>query len=609
MIKIIVLMCVVLLQFTTVQANQLKHKTSKIDAKLARKMQSPILSSFLFEEPLIPVIIEFTNKVNLKKIKGHKKVRREKIIRQLKARSRSSKKILQTVLSWNGITQVEPLWLINAVSAKVPASLIDQIAQMPKVAKIRLDYEFSLQIIEPTAVTTAVPGINITQIGAPDVWLQGVTGNGIVVANMDTGVDINHSMMAATWRGGANSWYDPNCQPAPWESAVLFQASTSCPPPPANMTEQEYFAIPRDKANAGVTGHGTGSMSVMVGGDDFTTNTSVGVAPGAQWIAVKMFRDDGLATVTATHKGFQWLLDPDNNPSTDDAPDIINNSWALTGDNIGACVLDYQSDIQALREAGIAVVFAAGNEGVVGNPDTSVSPANYPESFAVGAVNVNDQIAGFSSRGPGPAGTVCGEGYFPELLAPGVGVYMANAGSIANVLDLYQTKSGTSFAAPHVAGSMALLMEAFPHLTVGSLESLLEYTAVDINSTTEPGPDYNAGYGRVDVAAAYDYAIFSCLAGSPDADSDGIPDACDNCINKSNSNQRDTDRDLAGDACDADFDNNNIADFGDVIFALGYLGATESKVDVDQNGIVDFGDIITILGMINLPIGPSGFIP
>jgi bacillopeptidase F len=350
-------------------------------------------------------------------------------------------------------------------------------------------------------------------------------------------------------------------------------------------------------------------MSVMVGGDDITTNTSVGVAPGAQWIAVKMFRDDGLATVTATHKGFQWLLDPDNDPSTDDAPDIINNSWALTGDNIGACVLDYQSDIQALREAGIAVVFAAGNEGVVGNPDTSVSPANYPESFAVGAVNENDQIAGFSSRGPGPAGTVCGEGYFPELLAPGVGVYMANAGSIANVLDLYQTKSGTSFAAPHVAGSMALLMEAFPHLTVGSLESLLEYTAVDINSTTEPGPDYNAGYGRVDVAAAYDYAIFSCLAGSPDADSDGIPDACDNCINKSNSNQRDTDRDLAGDACDADFDNNNIADFGDVIFALGYLGATESKVDVDQNGIVDFGDIITILGMINLPIGPSGFIP
>jgi len=611
--KVIIFMCVVLLQLPTVQANQPKNKASKIDFKLAQKLRSPVLSSFLFEDPLIPVIIEFKDKVDLKNIIGHKKNRHEKIIRQLKNQSQRSKKRLQTILAWNGITQIEPLWLINAISVKVPASLIDQIALMPKVAKIRLDYEFSLQIIEPAATTgNALPGTNLTQIGAPDVWLQGVTGNGIVVANMDTGVDIDHSLMSASWRGGGNSWYDPNCQPAPGQNPIFFTPSATCPSAPTGMTDQEFYAIPRDKAGTGstsTTGHGTGTMSVMVGGVDTVSNTAIGVAPGAQWIAVKMFRDDGLATVTGTHKGFQWLLDPDNNPATNDAPDIVNNSWALSGTNIDTCVLDYQQDIRALRDAGIAVVFAAGNNGGLGDPNTSLSPGNIPQSFAVGAVNSQDQMASFSSRGPGPVGTVCGEGYFPEIVAPGVSIHMADAGSIANVFDLYQNNSGTSFAAPHVAGSMALLMEAFPNLSVGALESLLEYSAVDINAATEPGPDQNAGYGRIDVSAAYDYAIFSCLPGSPDADADGIPDACDNCINKSNAYQLDTDRDLVGNACDADFDNNNIVDFGDVVYALGYIGQADSKVDIDLNGIVDYGDIVTMLGMVNKPLGPSGFIP
>ena len=90
------------------------------------------------------------------------------------------------------------------------------------------------------------------------------------------------------WRGGSNSWYDPYGQ---------------------------HPAVPTD-----MSGHGTWTMGVMVGGD--AGGTSLGVAPEAQWISVKIFNDQGGATATAIHLGFQWLLDPDGDPATPDAPDV-----------------------------------------------------------------------------------------------------------------------------------------------------------------------------------------------------------------------------------------------------------------------------------------------
>ena len=216
--------------------------------------------------------------------------------------------------------------------------------------------------------------------------------------------------------------------------------------------------------------------------------TAIGVAPQAQWIAAKIFNDSGSATASAIHLAFQWLLDPDGNPATDDAPAVVNNSWSY---GTPGCNLLFQPDLQALLAAGIVPVFAAGNYGPTSPSD--VSPSNYPEAFAVGAIDNNSSVYAYSSRGP----TSCGRtspAVYPAVAAPGVNV------TTTDRYGLYGAYSGSSLAAPHVAGAMALLLSALPNLTVAQVESALTTSAVDIGPA---GPDNTFGAGRVDVLAAY----------------------------------------------------------------------------------------------------------
>ena len=160
------------------------------------------------------------------------------------------------------------------------------------------------------------------------------------------------------------------------------------------------------------------------------------MAPGSGlWIAVKIFNDSGTATATAIHLGFQWLLDPDGNPATLDAPQVVNNSWSY---GTPGCNLEFQNDLKALRLVGILPVFSAGNYGPTSS--TSVSPANYPEAFAVGAVDNSGTIQSFSSRGP----SACGETstIYPEVVAPGVSI------TTTDLYGLYTQQSGTSLFGP-----------------------------------------------------------------------------------------------------------------------------------------------------------------
>lgn len=257
------------------------------------------------------------------------------------------------------------------------------------------------------------------------------------------------------WRGGSNSWFDPYSQ----------------------------HSTPVD-----LSGHGTWTTGIMVGGD--AGGTSIGVAPDAQWIAVKIFNDQGSSTITAIHQGFQWLLDPDGDPNTADAPQVVNNSWTYA--NPG-CYLDFEPDLQALRAAGILPVFAAGNGGPFSN--TSYSPSNNPSALAVSAIDNNSQIYGYSSRGPSTCGGSTGP--FPDLVAPGVDILTTG------LYGTYNTDSGTSFAAPHVAGGLALLLSAYPNLDAGMQEQAVIQSAVDLG---EVGPDDVFGYGRLDLLSAFNWA-------------------------------------------------------------------------------------------------------
>jgi bacillopeptidase F len=209
---------------------------------------------------------------------------------------------------------------------------------------------------------------------------------------------------------------------------------------------------------------------------------------------VKIFSDAGEASLSVIHEGFQWLLDPDGDPNTDDAPHVVNNSWGFD-ESAGACVNALRDDIKTLNASQILVVFAAGNGGP--GPATSLSPANYPEALAVGAVNANLEVPLFSSRGP----SACDESVYPDLVAPGVGVRTSDTNFGGVIPNSYVAVSGTSFAVAHVTGVVALLMSAFPHATAADIKSALNSSAADLGL---PGPDDDSGYGLVDSDTAYD---------------------------------------------------------------------------------------------------------
>lgn len=350
------------------------------------------------------------------------------------------------------IASVTPFWIFNGFSITATPDVILALAARPDVASVTPD---DVAIV-PAAIN-ATPEVNVNNVNAPALWALGRYGQGVVVATMDTGVDMTDPDLATSWRGGSNSWYDPYGQH---------------PTSPVDLD-----------------GHGTDVLGVIVGGN--AGGTAIGIAPQAKWIAVKIFSDTKSSSATAIHSGFQWLLDPDGNPSTADAPQVVNNSWTFTSPG---CDLSFEPDLQALRAAGILPIFAAGNGGP--GASSSISPANNPSAFAVGAVDKNDQIVSFSSRGPNS----CGQSsqIYPDLTAPGFDIRTAGLGGN------YVAASGTSLAAPHVAGALALLMGTFPGLSVTEQEAALLGSAADLGN---PGPDDTYGHGRLDALAAYQWLI------------------------------------------------------------------------------------------------------
>lgn len=381
------------------------------------------------------------------------KLSSREIILRLQAKAAESQPAVMSFLEARRaqtlVDQVNPFWIFNGFSVTAAPSVIEELAARKDVRTITPD---NITIVPEFQPDYATPEPNISLVQAPALWDLGYTGQGVVVANMDSGVDVTHADLSSRWRGGTNSWYDPYNQ---------------------------HPNTPTD-----LSGHGTWTMGIMVAGD--AGGTSIGVAPGAQWIAVKIFNDSGGSTATAIHNGFQWLLDPDGNPNTDDAPDIVNNSWSI-GTTPG-CNFEFQLDVQNLRAAGILPIFAAGNFGP--SASTSASPANYAEAFAVGNTNNSDQIYFQSSRGP----SACDSTTFPELVAPGVLVRTTDR------FGLYAQETGTSISAPHVAGALALLLSAFPGLSPDEQANALINSAVDLGT---PGPDNTFGNGRLNILAAY----------------------------------------------------------------------------------------------------------
>ncbi|HEY3717863.1 MAG TPA: S8 family serine peptidase [Jatrophihabitantaceae bacterium] len=407
----------------------------------------------------VEVIVVLKSQANVAGVHAPTRVSRlAGVERLLRSHAAQAQRGVLALLARRGasVSSVTPLWIANAVEVTATPAVIRELAARPDVATVAANS--TIQAPAASAMTTTAEP-NLAVVNAPAMWDRGYRGQGVVVASMDTGVDATHPDLSAAWRGGANSWYDPNGQ---------------------------HPTTPTD-----VNGHGTQTMGVMVGGA--AGGSSVGLAPDAKWIAVKIFNDRGQATTAGIHQGFQWLLDPDGNPSTADAPNVVNDSWTMS---TAACVLDFQLDLRSLRAAGILPVFAAGNNGPLAG--TVQSPANLPEAFAVGGTDNSDAVYPYSSRGP----STCAGATAPQVVAPATDI------RTSDLYGDYAVETGTSIAAPHVSGALALLLGAFPHLTADQQQVALGGSAVDLGAA---GLDSDFGYGRLDVLAAYQR-----LASTPD---------------------------------------------------------------------------------------------
>ncbi|PRY56232.1 S8 family serine peptidase [Glycomyces artemisiae] len=385
----------------------------------------------------------------------------------------------------------ESYWGASTIKVQADEDLLADLAALDTVEAVVAAPEYDM--IEPVApdgkdeagggfqtwdaVQTAAVEWGVADVGAPEVWDEGFTGEGITVASIDTGVQYDHPALADSYRGNNGD---------------------------GTYTHDYNFYDIQDvcagDAPCDDDGHGTHTMGTMVG------NGGIGVAPDAEWIAV----NGCCPSIETLILAGQWIAAPTDaegrNPDPLKAPHVVNNSWGTT---IPGYDPIYAEVVDLWHASGIIPVFAAGNNGPACL--TMSTPGVYENVIAVGAYDEDHVVAEFSSRGHGLGGTLK-----PDVSAPGVAVRSSLPG------DEYGLGDGTSMAAPHVAGAIALLMSASPTLE-GDYEAVYETitgTAVDTPDDQCTGDDEANnvyGHGRIDVEDAVDEAPagkFGSLSGT-----------------------------------------------------------------------------------------------
>lgn len=457
--------------------------TNKLSSRLADQFDDKDKLTFL---------VKFKEKADTEKVvKGLKNLTQEKlsarevknqlhsaIIAELKETAMTEQQdVLQYLNKEMERGQVEDIhsyFIVNGLAVTATKEVAEKIAGFPEVEKILPNEKRELysavkqneDLKSPKSERANVEW-NVEKVKAPEVWEEGVTGKGVVIASIDTGVEWDHPAIQGKYRGFNSETGEVD------HSFSWFDA-----------TEGE--SKPYDDI-----GHGTHTVGTMVGSEPDGTN-QIGVAPEASWIAVKAFTEDG-GTDKDLLAAAEWILAPTDekgNMRIDMAPDIVNNSWG------GGPGLDewYRDVVTEWRHANIFPEFSAGNvdRNNPGGSESVATPANYPESFATGATDIRDKVATFSLRGPSPYDEIK-----PDISAPGQVIRSSIPGGG------YAENSGTSMAGPAVSGVAALLRSVDKSLSVDTMEDILTSTALPLTDEEYPeSPNNGYGYGLVDALNA-----------------------------------------------------------------------------------------------------------
>lgn len=333
--------------------------------------------------------------------------------------------------------------IIDAISANVPENAIDTIRRSPKVEYIEIDEKVFAHTDgripigtcqEIKALKQMIPwGVN--RIGARLVNnLTENTGQGIRIAILDTGIDKDHECLSKNFKGGYN-FVDNN----------------------TDLTD--------------LNGHGTHVAGIIAAEDNDTG--VIGVAPNAYIYSVKVLDYTASGSASNIVAGMEWAAENDIQ--------IINASLGSDSNSIS-----FRRSVENVYNGGILIVAAAGNSGNgMGTGDNIDFPAKYNEVISVGATDINDKRARFSSTGPSL-----------ELSAPGV--------DIPSTLpkNKYGTLSGTSMSAPHVTGVAALVMKANPGMANIDIRVRLQVTTQNIAKNGFLSKKEWYGYGLVDAVKA-----------------------------------------------------------------------------------------------------------
>ncbi len=309
---------------------------------------------------------------------------------------------------------------INAVVAELSKAEVKKLQQRKEITYVEKD--------APVHAMGQVVDWGVKTIGAEAAWNNGLTGKGVKIAILDTGVESSHPDLA--------------------------------------IKEGKSFVHYTTSSNDD-NGHGTHVAGII--GAQQNDEGTVGVAYDATLYAAKVLDENGDGFVSDVIKAIEWALEKN--------VDLINLS--LTGSRASAAL---EAMLNRAYERGVLIIAASGNYGKAdGSGDTVDFPARYESVIAVAAVDHQSKRASFS-----------GTGSAVEVAAPGVQIYSTYLNGD------YAYSSGTSMAAPHVTGHLALLKQAYPHASHEELRELLHQQTVDLSGR---GRNAKYGYGRIQIPA------------------------------------------------------------------------------------------------------------